>query len=240
MNLLLLDPSELTTESTARVDGRRAGHIHKFLKPTPGDDIRVGMINGLVGTARVSSCDRKYCLLDSIRLDTPPPPKQEITLLLALPRPLMLKRILQHATSLGVKHIVLLHTERVEKSFWLSSDMQAETLREQLLLGLEQAMDTVLPELELARSLPEFVEKRLDIHSPRHRYLLLPDMQAAALQAPPANEHCSLLIGPERGFSNQEIDLLEQHAGFVRRQMGQRILRVETAVTAAIARTLGD
>ena len=72
-----------------------------------------------------------------------------LALLLALPRPKMLKRVLQSVTSLGVKQLYLLNSYRVEKSYWGSPLLQADKLQEQLLLGLEQACDTILPQVHL-------------------------------------------------------------------------------------------
>src|SRR5690554_7099628 len=74
----------------------------------------------------------------------PPPPSSTLfpyttlfrsTLILALPRPKMLKRILIDATSLGVKRIILLNSWKVEKSYWQTPELHAKLLQEKLLLG---------------------------------------------------------------------------------------------------------
>ncbi|MDY3198950.1 MAG: 16S rRNA (uracil(1498)-N(3))-methyltransferase, partial [Pseudomonadaceae bacterium] len=166
--------------------------------------------------------------------DQPPPPKLPLTLLLAMPRPKMFRRILQHCATLGVAQIVLLNSYRVEKSFWQTPFLQPDSIRENLLLGLEQARDTVLPELHIEKRFKPFVEDRLPE--------LLGDslgLVAHPGDYPPCpravDGAVTLAIGPEGGWIAYEVDKLIE-AGLQPVQLGERILRVETAVTALVAR----
>src|SRR5690606_26111522 len=95
------------------------------------------------------------------KLTEPPPSPLPITLLLGLPRPKMLKRILQSATVLGVKNIYLINSYRVEKSYWQTPFLSEKAIREQLVLGLEQGCDTVLPQVHLVKRFKPFVEDEL-------------------------------------------------------------------------------
>jgi RsmE family RNA methyltransferase len=112
--------------------------------------------------------------------------------------------------------------------------MADENLLHQRLLGLEQAKDTMLPELHLRRLLRPFAEDEL------------PELakDSLALVAHPGSpEPCprqvsgpvTLAIGPEGGFIPAEVELLAR-AGFRPVDLGPRILRVETAVAALAAR----
>ena len=169
-----------------------------------------------------------------VELDTPPPAALPLTVLLALPRPKMLKRSLQHLTALGVKKIILMNSYRVAKSFWQSPWLSPEKVREQLILGLEQARDTVMPEVILEKRFKPFVEDRLPV---------LVEGKLGLVAHPVGGESCPhqisrpavLAIGPEGGFIEYEVDKLEQ-AGFQRIHLGSRILRVETAVTAIVSK----
>jgi len=153
---------------------------------------------------------------------------------LALPRPKMLRRVFQTIATMGVAKLVLVNSYRVEKSFWQTPFLDSEAIRENLILGLEQARDTVLPEVVIEKRFKPFVEDRLPAivegtlglvgHPGNH---------------PPCprgvSEPVTLAIGPEGGWIPYEIDLLGK-AGLAPVQLGDRILRVETAVTALLAR----
>ena len=95
-------------------------------------------------------------------LDRQPPPRPGVDLVLAVPRPKALRRILAAAASLGVDRLVLLAAARVEKSYLASPVLRPERLRKHLLDGLEQAQDTVLPEVHLEPRFRPFIEDRMD------------------------------------------------------------------------------
>ncbi|MGB0360821.1 MAG: 16S rRNA (uracil(1498)-N(3))-methyltransferase, partial [Endozoicomonas sp.] len=194
---------------------------------------RVGLVNGNMGTGVITYLSSDQMQLKVI-LDTVPPPPLPLTVLLALPRPKMLKRALQHMTSLGVKKIVLMNSYRVEKSFWQSPWLSPEKIQEQLVLGLEQARDTLLPEVFLEKRFKPFAEDRLPALMKGQRGLVAHPVggQVCPHQI---NEPAVLAIGPEGGFIEYEVDKLEQ-AGFDRIHLGSRILRVETAVTAIVSK----
>ena len=160
MNLLLLEDSDFTDPQHVRLTGRRLAHMQDIQQVSAGDTLRVGRINGLMGRGSVLELDSRSALLH-IELSEAPPAKLPLTLLLAMPRPKMFRRTLQHCATLGVPRIVLLNSYRVEKSFWQTPFLQPEVIRENLLLGLEQARDTILPEIELHPRFRPFVEDEL-------------------------------------------------------------------------------
>ena len=233
MNLLLLDEPDFVSADRVLLRGRRLQHMREIHQANPGDRLRVGLIGGLMGSGRILSLTAQQAELE-VSLDQPPPPKLPLTLLLAMPRPKMFRRILQHCATLGVAQIVLLNSYRVEKSFWQTPFLQPDSIRENLLLGLEQARDTVLPELHIEKRFKPFVEDRLPE--------LLGDslgLVAHPGDYPPCpravDGAVTLAIGPEGGWIAYEVDKLIE-AGLQPVQLGERILRVETAVTALVAR----
>ena len=145
MNIILLDPAELTDNRVILRD-RRADHIRSVLGAACGDTLRIGIINGPMGTSRVVSITA-----DAVELETshtgPAPPRPDTDLILALPRPIMLKRIFSQAATLGVGRIFLINASRVEKSFFSASLLHRENYYPLLLHGLEQAVDTMVPEV---------------------------------------------------------------------------------------------
>lgn len=234
MNLLLLEPAELDSAGRAILRGRRLKHLQEVHQARAGDTLRIGQLGGLMGQAGLLRMDEGEAELQVLRLDQPAPAKLPLTLLLALPRPKMLRRVLQTVASMGVPRLVLLNSYRVEKSFWQTPFLAPEAIREQLLLGLEQARDTVLPEVWLEPRFKPFVEDRLPAMAAGTRGLTghpgdYPPC-TRALSGP-----VSLAIGPEGGWIPYEVALLAR-AGLPPVQLGERILRVENAVPALLAR----
>ena len=233
MNLLLLEDADFVAADRAVLSGRRLKHLHEVHGAESGDNLRVGRLGGLMGRGTLLTLDAQHAELQ-VELDQPPPAKLPLTLLLALPRPKMLKRTLQTIAAMGVPRLVLLNSYRVEKSFWQTPFLTEEAIREQLVLGLEQARDTVLPEVLIEKRFKPFVEDRL------------PQIAAGTLglvghpgdfPACPRNveQPVTLAIGPEGGWIPYEVEKL-QEAGLQPVQLGERILRVETAVPVLLAR----
>lgn len=235
MNLLLLKPDDFIGENLAEISGRRFQHLKKILKVVTGQTLSTGVLNGKIGTGTITEI-RSHSICLSVQLESEPPAPVDCSLILALPRPLMLKRILQSITSLGIKEIHLIQTDAVEKSYWNSSDLDADTIEEQLLLGLEQGVDTLLPGVTFHRHFNTFCRDTLPRLAANRRCLLA---HPGDYPACPANIDAPmiLVIGPEGGFTEKEISAFIDH-GFDKIQMGQRILRVETAVTALLGRLL--
>ena len=233
MNLLLLNSDDFIAENRVRISDRRLQHLNVVNKASAGQTLRAGLLGGLQGHATLLSINEDAAELQ-VDLANPPPAKLPITLLLALPRPKMLRRTLQTIASMGVAKLVLINSYRVEKSFWQTPFLQPEALHEQFILGLEQARDTVLPEIILAKRFKPFVEDELPAMTANTRGLIAhpgdyPECPRAL------SEPVTLAIGPEGGWIPYEVELLSK-AGLNPVQLGERILRVESAVPALLAR----
>lgn len=234
MNLLLLEDGDFSAEDRVLLHGRRLKHLNEVHRAEAGDSLRIGRVGGAMGSGRILRLDADRAEIAIESLDQRPPAKLPLTLLLALPRPKMLKRVLQTVASMGVPRLVLLNSYRVEKSFWQTPFLAPETIREQLILGLEQARDTVLPEVSIEKRFKPFVEDRLPALAAGSLGLLgHPGDYPACPRA--VEGAVTLAIGPEGGWIPYEVDKL-QDAGLQPVQLGERILRVETAVTALLAR----
>ncbi len=233
MNLILLKPTDFIKTNLVKLDGRRFNHLKKVNKVKKNDQLVCGVLNGKMGTAIVNNV-----LVDSIELqvtltDIPPKPIP-LTLVLALPRPKMLKRIIESVTSLGVKDIYLINSWRVEKSFWQSPVLKQTELEKFMILGLEQSKDTILPTIHLKRFFKGFVNDELPMISKESNCITA--HPKSSLCCPIGiNEKTTLAIGPEGGFIEKEIQTLK-NIGFSDYHVGDRILKVETAVTYLISR----
>lgn len=233
MNIFLLEAKDFENKKTAVLTGRRHRHACDILKACPGDEFKVGVLNGRLGTGRVLEC-REDFLRMNVDLTQEPPAKHHITLLLGLPRPPVLRRLLSAVTAMGVEKIVLMQTARVEKSYWNSPVLREENIRRALMLGLEQARDTVLPQVIFEQRFRPFMEKRLPELTRQKQCLIAHPENAAACPCDIARP-IVLAAGPEGGFVDHEIREFCA-IGFQCVTMGQRILRVETAVQALVGR----
>ena len=233
MNLVLLLPEDLANPQVAHLAGRRLAHVRQVHRVRVGDELSVGLLGGRMGRGRVLRLDDEALEL-ALTLDQDPPPKLPLTLVIAVPRPKVLNRVLAAAASLGAARIILLNAWKVEKAYWASPRMHPESLREQLLLGLEQAKDTVLPDLRLARLFRPFVEDELPgLLAGGTGLLAHPGLAGAtpAILAAPV----TLAIGPEGGWIEAEVQSLLR-AGLKPLDLGPRILRSETALAALVGR----
>ncbi len=234
MNLVLLFKDDFVQGTDrAMLTGRRHKHIRKVHRASVGDTLSVGLAGGMMGTGTITRMESASLLMD-VELTTQPPPPLPLRLILALPRPKVLRRLILSITSMGVKEIVLLNAFRVEKSYWQSPALEDKALMTQAVLGLEQAKDTVLPSIRQRPLFKPFVED------------ILPDLVSGTtcLTAHPGGDRpcprelsspVTLAVGPEGGFIPYEVEKLES-AGFQTVDMGERILRVETAVPALVSR----
>nr|WP_286010270.1 16S rRNA (uracil(1498)-N(3))-methyltransferase [Serpens gallinarum] len=233
--MLLLDDADFIGADRAILRDRRLTHLHEVHRADAGDSLRVGRVGGLMGQGRILRLENQEAELQ-VCFDQPPPPKLPLTLLLALPRPKMLKRVLQTVATLGVPRLILLNSYRVEKSFWQTPFLEPTAIREQLILGLEQARDTVLPDVIIEKRFKPFVEDRLPALAAGTLGLVgHPGDYPTCPRGLPLNQPVTLAIGPEGGWIPYEVDKLAE-AGLQPVQLGERIMRVETAVTALLAR----
>jgi RsmE family RNA methyltransferase len=232
--MLLLDPGERDGAGQVRLEGRRAAHLLDVLRAAPGTRLPAGELGGRMGEAEVLAVEGRS-VRAAVRLDRDPPPPSPVSLLLGMPRPKVLRRVLQAVAAAGVKELVLLGSWRVERSYFGSPLLAPGAMRSELLLGLEQGRDTVLPEVRVRRLFKPFAEDELPGWRPGARRLLAHEGAAAPLEARergPARE-AVLGVGPEGGFTPYETGVLEA-AGFSTFSLGPRALRVDAALAYAL------
>lgn len=237
MNLIILTADELAPDNTVSLTDRRAVHIRKILRGQPGDRVRIGLLNGAMGYGIITAASPGEVLLH-VTLEAPPPALPPVDLILALPRPIMLKRILAQAAAMGCERIFLINANRVEKSFFSASLLDEDNYRTCLLEGLEQGVGTAEPEVFICKRFKPFMEDTVPLLIPPQTVKLLAHPEAA-VNLPRAVPHLqekrvALAVGPEGGWIDFEIALFIQ-AGFTPFTLGPRILRTDTAVPALLA-----
>lgn len=236
MNLVLLEAGELDREGRVVLVGTRAGHLLQVLRVAPGARVRVGVIDGAIGSGEVEAIEGGRVTLRIALGETPPRPR--IDLVLALPRPKVLGRLYAPLAQLGIGRLVLTNAARVERFYFDAHQLEPAYRRAQLLEGLAQARDTHLPIVSVHRSLRALVEDELDAMELGSRRLLA-DPGASprvreACAGMRAEERLTIAIGPEGGWNDFEREILRAR-GFAAIGMGARTLRSDVATIALLA-----
>jgi RsmE family RNA methyltransferase len=236
VNLILFEAGEIGPEGLARVTGERARHLSTVLQAAPGSRIRVGLVDGPTGTATVLTIGEAgaqlQCLFDG---DTPAVPGVDI--LLALPRPKVLRRLWSQLAALGVGRIILTNASRVERSYFDTHVLTPECYRPLLLEGLQQARDTRVPVVSIHKRFRVLVEDDLDRLTSAGVRLVAQPRETRSIGEALAHvgeRRVLLAIGPEGGWNEFELQLMASH-GFTAIGMGGRTLRSDTASIALLA-----
>jgi RsmE family RNA methyltransferase len=235
MNIILVQEEEIQGNCVQLCD-HRAEHLVKVLRVDVGAKVKIGCINGAMGVGEILSLKKKYPFQATVKLalQESQRPKPHIDLILALARPIMLKRILSQVTALGVGTIHLVNAKRVEKSFWGASILEPVEYRTHLIQGLEQAVDTRLPKVEIHDKFKPFVEDYLPniVQDYSSRICAHPTGTSTLGQVLKGIKGRVLLaIGPEGGWIDYEVEKFSEQQ-FDCCTIGDRILKVDTAVIA--------
>lgn len=232
MNLILLDAAAIR-DGSAELTGAPARHAIDVLRVTPGQEIRLGVIDGALGTGRVTRVDGLHVELECTFDGVPAVP--DVDLLLALPRPKVMRRLWAQLAALGVGRIILTNAARVERNYFDTHVLDPAEYRPLLVEGLQQAQDTRLPRVSIHRRFRPLIEDELDtLSSDGRRLVAHPSTGAAPLAWPTGAARVLMAIGPEGGWDDYEVRLLETH-GFTPAHLGSRTLRTDTACIALLA-----
>ena len=235
MNLVLLEERDRLDANLVTLSDARAAHLLSVLKVAPGHAVRVGLIDGPLGIGTVESTAgghvRMQCVFEA---ETPCRPRVDV--LLALPRPKVMRRLWAQLAALGVGHIILTNAERVERQYFDTHVLSEACYRPLLIEGIQQARDTRLPSVSIHRQFKVLVEDHLDaLFGDGIRLVADPGATGSVGSAlgERRDQRVLLAIGPEGGWNAFELALLQTH-GFLPVGLGPRALRVDTACTALL------
>ena len=236
MNLVLVEASEVTPDAQVVLRDGRATHLRKVLHVVPGQSVRMGIVNGPLGTGVVRDITPEAVRLDCRWDATPPRPR--VDLLLALPRPKVLRRLWAQFTALGVGQIIMTNAEKVERNYFDTHVLDEADYRPLLIEGLQQARHTHVPQVSVHRQFRVLIEDHLDQRvGPALRLVAEPGARprlTSALHGTPPEARVVLAVGPEGGWNAFELALLQAH-GFTPVGLGPRTLRSDTACIALLA-----
>lgn len=238
MNQLIVYPEELVSENGAVITGDRAAYVHEWHDLSPGISIRAGIFGGQWGQATIKESSTSKVVLE-LDISEAPPSRIPIELIVAVPRPQTVRKILQFSTTMGLKHVHFVRSERIQKSYLHSHSIEKEAIDLELLKALEQAGDTTPPEVSVHPLFNPFIEDVLPrIVTDKNIVSLVADTDAKietrATISDLSFKRALIAIGPERGWNDYERNLFSE-LGFHSVSLGERILRVETAVSVLVS-----
>jgi len=237
VNLVLVESSELSADATCAISDRRARHLREVLHVTPGSTVRAGIVGGAIGTAEVISDDGESIFM-KVNADSPPPAPMDVELLLALPRPKVLTRVVETCAAFAIRRLDLTNAWRVDKSYSSSPRLDPGALALAARFGAEQGATTWQPAIAVHERLMELLDGRFP---PSGGPLAM--RVIAHPGAPPIERVITtpgpvvLAIGPEGGWIQRELDTFVAR-GFAPVSLGAPILRVEAAVAAALGQLM--
>jgi RsmE family RNA methyltransferase len=234
VNLILFDANDIRADATADATGVQARHLVSVLKVTPGQHVRIGVIDGPMGVGTVTSIGDGCVAMDcTFERETPERPR--VDLLLAVPRPKVMRRLWAQLSALGVGQIILTNASKVERDYFDTHLLEPEGYRPLLLEGLQQARDTRVPVVSIHKQFRKLVEADLDALFPLGRRIVAhPDGQGSIADTlGRSTERVLLAVGPEGGWNDFELSLLSTH-GFTPVTMGSRTLTTTTACIALL------
>ncbi len=228
MSILLVAPDEVMGDRV-RLRGARARRATELA--SRDGTLRVGLRDGPIGNGTLQSEGADVEV--ACQWLREPPARQPITVIVALPRPKVLRRVLSTCAMFGVQRVAVIEAWRVDKSYWMSPALEPKAIEAALIVGAEQAHDTRLPQVSQFKRFREFADTNLRDWTEPAAWVAHPAAMDAAPSAPA--ERCSLAVGPERGFTAYEVARFEE-AGFRAIRLGERHLRVEVCVAALLGR----
>jgi 16S rRNA (uracil1498-N3)-methyltransferase len=236
VNLLLVERGELADDGTCVLDERRSLHLRQVLGVQVGSKIRAGLIGGGHGQAEVLSDDGTRVTI-RLAVLTKTPPGLGLDVILAIPRPKALSRVIETLAAFSVRRIDLTNAWRVDKSYLRSPRLAPDALAASARLGAEQGATTLFPEIHVHERLMSLLDGRYPAPAPGEVRLLAhpgaPPIETAVRGALPA----SIAIGPEGGWIERELETFVAR-GFTPVSLGGPVLRVENAVAALLAQLL--
>ncbi len=206
------------------VTGEEFHHSIRVVRARVGEEVELFDRAGNVARGIVESIERDRAI---IKTGDPLPSRESplaIHLAMAIIQLEKFELVLQKATELGVKTFIPLVTERVElrpERYGGKTDRWNKIVFE----AVKQCGRATVPKIEAPATFDEVIA--------RNGAKILFDADAEAHRVH-ALQEATLLIGPEGGWSDDELRRAREHDVFIER-LGPRRLRAETAAIAAVA-----
>jgi RsmE family RNA methyltransferase len=239
MNSLIILPDEVGDGAVATLVGSRARYAVDTHEVQEGQSLKVGVMDGARGEGRVLSVSPEKVTIE-LNLTASALEPLAVSLIVGVSRPQTVKKVIQSAVMFGVSSLHFVKSEKGEKSYLQSRSLDQDQIEEESLKAMEQVWDSRRPEIGVHRALSYFLKDKLSsVEDATGRpgggeiLKLIAHPGAAALTPADAprvvDARTIIAIGPERGWSDREVQLFEE-AGFTTIGLGDRVVRVELAL----------
>jgi len=224
-------PAALAEGGTVEIDAGQAHRLRHVLRLGVG--AAVAAFNARDGEflCRVAELGRNGGSLALEARLRGPEPEADLWLLFAPIKRLRLDWLIEKGTELGVSAFVPVMTERTQPE-----RLNRERLAAHAIAAAEQSERLSVPEIRAPERLPKLLAgwdstRRLVVCDETGGGQPIADVLAEFKHGAPA----AILIGPEGGFAQSELDALTDLPFVTRAGLGPRVLRAETAAFAALA-----
>lgn len=243
LNSLVILPDECVDATRARIVGERARQVGVLHSLKVGTELAVGVLGGGRGRGRVLSISADEVVIETT-ITSEALPRAPISLVVAVPRPQTVKKVLHFATTMGLEAVHFVRADNCEKSYFNSRALTVGEIQEELILGLEQAVDSKAPVVQIHERFRPFAEDVLpQLLLKNSSRLLVADTRSdgrkglSVLAGSGSFGSVFCAIGPELGWNDFELNCFaECRADFV--ELGPRILRVETAALVLVSQIM--
>ncbi len=248
MNLLLIEENEILGEGLVKISDYRFLHLRDILKVEKSQRLKTAVVDKGVGFSEITEIGRDFVevrLFDICETVE----KNQISLLIAIPRPQSIKKILEFSATVGIKEIFFINSRRVEGNFFNSRVLLSDNIKESLFHGMEQGGTYRKPKVSILNNIrPSYINKKKTVEvetflDKLHGFesKILADLNTRDYLSKLEKKELSnvvIAIGPEGGWLENEVESFHQ-IGFKSIKLSDYTLRVETAVTYAVAQLEG-
>jgi len=214
--------------------GQNAQHLVRVLRAQVGQEFDVAA-DGQIRLGKIVSIsdDRvEFELGEAV----PGGPILDLTLLVSIFKFDRMEWAIEKATELGVARIVPIVARRTDAHLAQAADKRVDRWRRIAKEAAQQSRRLDVPEIADSEKLPEAIKRisgtRIVLAETELEKTLKSQLQNAS-------QPVTLAFGPEGGWTEDEIRILE-NAGWLPASLGSTILRAETAIIAAVAVTVSE
>ncbi len=222
-------------DSGITISGEEYHHIIDVFRKSTNDKILLTNGKGLLVKAKIISISKKKIVVSILTRNKEKQSQPKIAVAFSLLKKKHDFLIIEKLTELGIKEFFPIITDRTVRKSSKNTNLK---FRKIAVTAIKQCDNAFLPEVNITTSLTELLENIKNKYVPVVALETRESRQLWEILSSLEEEHICLIIGPEGGFTNKEIEMFKSK-GIQTFSLGNHIVRAETAAIAASSQTLG-